>query len=102
MCIRDRAKSVGVEGAFQRVESLVAAVWSFSDLILLAGLLQGMKRIVGVLLPKASPHLSLIHIFGVLVHEGVHPLKKLRGGDRQGNGVVPLIGNVLELSLIHI
>ena len=35
------------------MESLVAAVWSFSDLILLAGLLQGMKRIVGGLLPKA-------------------------------------------------
>lgn len=54
------AKSVGVEGAFQRVESLVAAVWSFSDLILLAGLLQGMKRIVGVLLPKASPHAAAV------------------------------------------
>ena len=38
-------------------------------------------------------------VVGVLVHEGVHPLKKLRGGDRQGNGVVPLIGNVLELPL---
>ena len=38
-------------------------------------------------------------VVGVLVHEGVHPLKKLRGGDRQGNGVVPLIGNILELPL---
>lgn len=42
------------------MESLVAAVWSFSDLILLAGLLQGMKRIVGVLLPKASPHAAAV------------------------------------------
>ena len=32
------AKSVGVEGAFQRVESVVAALWTFSDLAI-AGLL---------------------------------------------------------------
>ena len=29
------AKSVGVEGAFQRVESIVAAVWTFADLTLM-------------------------------------------------------------------
>lgn len=29
------AKSVGVEGAFQRVESMVAAVWTFADLTLM-------------------------------------------------------------------
>ena len=46
------AKSVGVEGAFQRVESIVAALWVFSDLLLLTGVLWCMRRIAGVLCPK--------------------------------------------------
>ena len=37
------AKSVGVEGAFQRAESAVAALWIFSDLVL-AGLLISAQR----------------------------------------------------------
>ena len=38
------AKSVGVEGAFQRVESVVSALWTFSDLCLLSGILWMMRR----------------------------------------------------------
>ena len=45
------AEGIGVKGAFQRVESLVAAVWVFSDLLLLGGLLWGVRRIGGVLCP---------------------------------------------------
>lgn len=48
------AKSVGVEGAFQRVESIITALWTFSDLILLAGILWSIRRIAAVLWPKAS------------------------------------------------
>ena len=40
------AKSVGVEGAFQRVEGLVAALWSFSDLVQ-AGVLVFALRAIG-------------------------------------------------------
>ena len=39
------AKSVGVEGAFQRVESMVAAVWMFADLACMGMLLYGMWNI---------------------------------------------------------
>lgn len=46
------AKSVGVEGAFQRVESIVAAIWVLSDLLLLTGILWCMRRIGAVLCPK--------------------------------------------------
>ena len=46
------AKSVGIKGAFQRMESLVTAVWVFSDLLLLAGLLWCIRRIGGVLNPR--------------------------------------------------
>lgn len=45
------AKSVGVEGAFQRAESVVAAVWSFGDLLLLAGILLAQERLVRRLRP---------------------------------------------------
>ena len=50
------AKGVGVEGAFQRVESVVAAVWTFSDLILLGGLLWAVRTIGGSLWPNAPGH----------------------------------------------
>lgn len=50
------AKGVGIEGAFQRIESVVAAVWTFSDLILLGGLLWAVRKIGRVLWPKAPGH----------------------------------------------
>ena len=46
------SKQIGVEGAFQRVESLVAALWLLADLALLALLLLACRRMVGVLLPQ--------------------------------------------------
>ena len=50
------AKGVGMEGAFQRIESVVAAVWTFSDLILLGGLLWAVRKIGRVLWPNAPGH----------------------------------------------
>lgn len=47
------AKSVGVAGAFQRVESIVSAIWVLSDLLLLLGILWCMRRIGAVLCPRA-------------------------------------------------
>lgn len=46
------AKSAGIKGAFQRMESLVTAVWVFSDLLLLTGLLWCVRRIGDVLNPR--------------------------------------------------
>lgn len=40
------AKSVGVEGAFQRVESVVAALWTFADLVQLGVLLFAIWKMV--------------------------------------------------------
>lgn len=48
------AKSAGIEGAFQRMESLVAAIWVFSDLLLLTGTLWCIRKIGGVLNTKLS------------------------------------------------
>ena len=47
------AKSAGVEGAFQRVESVVAAVWTLADLTLLVLLLFALWEIVGRIFPRA-------------------------------------------------
>ena len=38
------AKSVGIEGAFQRVESVIVAVWTLADLILAALLLFSLRK----------------------------------------------------------
>jgi hypothetical protein len=38
------AKSVGIEGAFQRVESVVVAIWLFSDLAMATLLVFGVRR----------------------------------------------------------
>ena len=46
------AKSVGVEGAFQRVESVIAAVWTLADLSLAVLLLFALRAAGGVLIPK--------------------------------------------------
>lgn len=62
------AKSVGVEGAFQRVESLAAAIWVFSDLLLLAGLLWCMRRIGAALCPGLpAPALVTVAVLAAMV-----------------------------------
>lgn len=46
------SKHVGVEGAFQRVESLVSALWLLGDLALLGLLLWACRRMVEAILPR--------------------------------------------------
>lgn len=48
-------KSVGVEGAFQRVESVVAALWLLCDLTLCVTLLFALGRLGGILFPGIRP-----------------------------------------------
>lgn len=50
------AKSVGVEGAFQRVESVVTALWTFADLTMGGVLIFALQAMAAQLLPeKALP-----------------------------------------------
>ena len=44
------ARGVGVSGAFQRVESLIVALWVFSDFVLLGLLVFALRAMVGALL----------------------------------------------------
>ena len=46
------AKNVGVEGAFQRVEGVVAALWSFADLTMGGILVFSLRAIAAELLPE--------------------------------------------------
>lgn len=48
------AKSVGVEGAFQRVESVVAALWTFADLTMGGVLVFALRAIAAELLPEKN------------------------------------------------
>ena len=48
------AKSVGVEGAFQRVESIIAALWILADLALLTAILLALWRLAAALRPKTG------------------------------------------------
>ena len=48
------AKSVGVEGAFQRVESIVAALWIFGDLALLGVILFALWELARTVWPRAG------------------------------------------------
>ena len=45
------SRRVGVEGAFQRVESLVSALWLLGDLALLGMLLWACRKLVGRIMP---------------------------------------------------
>lgn len=47
-------KSVGIEGAFQRVESVVSAVWLLADLTLLVTLLFAIVQVMEVIIPVVS------------------------------------------------
>lgn len=46
------AKSVGVEGAFQRVESMISAMWTFADLTMGGVLVFALRTMAQVALPK--------------------------------------------------
>lgn len=48
------AKSVGVEGAFQRVESIISALWIFGDLALLGVILFALWEMAGAVWEKAE------------------------------------------------
>lgn len=48
------AKSVGVKGAFQRVESVIASLWTLADLTMAAILLFAIRTITKTILPKVK------------------------------------------------
>ena len=88
------AKSIGVEGAFQRVEGLVAAVWILSDLALLTLLLRACCRMAQVILPKARPHLTAGAVSAAALLLSAVLLRDPVATQRLGQGAV-LAGNLI-------
>ena len=69
------AKSVGVEGAFQRVESIIAALWTFGDLALLGVLAFALWKAAKQIFPRAKqkPAVTAILIPGAVLGIAAFP-----------------------------
>ena len=69
------AKSVGVEGAFQRVESIIAALWTFADLSLLGVLAFALWKAAKQIFPgaKQKPTVTAILIPGAVLGIAAFP-----------------------------
>ena len=69
------AKSVGVEGAFQRVESIIAALWTFGDLALLGVLAFALWKAAKQIFPRAKqkPTVTAILIPGAVLGIAAFP-----------------------------
>jgi hypothetical protein len=85
------AQSVGMEGYFQRVESVIAALWTLADLSMAVLLLFALRELVAALWPKvearwaATVALLLAVVLAALLGEQ---------GEEWDRGVVPM-GNLL-------
>ena len=93
------AKSVGVEGAFQRVESIVAALWSFADLVMGGVLLFALRAMGREALPRRWEG-RLPWIAVLLGAAGALTLFREQGTARRWNGeIVPVVNLVLALGV---
>ncbi len=88
------AKSVGVEGAFQRVESIISALWTFADLAMGGILVFAVREMARVSLPARlegwTPWLSVLLAAG----GGLVLLSGNGVGQWLGEQVIPL-GNLI-------
>lgn len=93
------AKSVGVQGAFRRIESLVAAVWLLADVVLAGVLVFAQRNIIKVVWRRAreeSAGATAVLAAGLLAR-GVF---RERGTARWWNGnVVPAVNLTLGLTV---
>lgn len=88
------AKSVGVEGAFQRVESIVAALWVFGDLALLGIILFALWEIARAVWRKAQQKTVATAAVLPAVVIGMAAFPDGVSAEAAGRGIV-LAGNVV-------
>ncbi|MFI3249449.1 MAG: GerAB/ArcD/ProY family transporter [Eubacteriales bacterium] len=67
------AKGIGIQGAFQRVESVVAAIWSLADFLLLGVLLRGSVRCLSCFFEEPKKNLPLLVLVGAVIALSVDP-----------------------------
>jgi len=89
------AKSVGVEGAFQRVESLIAALWTFADLALAGVLVFALREMSRVLAPKLDSRIPAAGavLLGTAL-AALPPWERAGGWERE---IVPGVSLILAL-----
>lgn len=92
------AQSVGVEGAFQRVESVAAALWTLADLTMAALLLFALRAIAATVFPAGQE--KKWAVAGLLAAVAL-ALACFRGGaaDRWSGSVVPAGNLILGLGV---
>lgn len=88
------AKSVGVEGAFQRVESIVAALWIFGDLALLGVILFALWEMARAVWNKAGQKTVATAAVLPAVIVGMVAFPDGVGAEAAGRGTV-LVGNLV-------
>lgn len=88
------AKSVGVEGAFQRVESIVSALWIFSDLALLGVILFALWEMARAVWSKAEQKTVVTAATLPAVIIGMVAFPDGVGAEAAGRGIV-LVGNLV-------
>lgn len=88
------AKSVGVEGAFQRVESIVSALWIFGDLALLGVILFALWEMVRAMWRKAEQKkvATLAVVPAIIISMAAFPDGV--AAEAAGRGIV-LVGNLV-------
>lgn len=93
------AKSVGVEGAFQRVESIIAALWTFADLTMGGLLVFAVRAMGGELLPKARGRWLGLGSVGLAAAGGLALLGGKGAGEWLGEQVIPMGNLILGVGL---
>lgn len=88
------AKSIGVEGAFQRVESIIAAVWTFADLTLMGLLAFAVWRAAAGVIPRLRQKPAVTTAVLTAVVLGVAAFPDGISAERAGRGIA-LWGNLI-------
>lgn len=95
------AKSVGVEGAFQRVESIVSAVWIFGDLALLGVILFALWEMARTVWSKAEQKTVVTAAVLPAVVLGMVAFPDGVSAEAAGRGIV-LVGNLILAAALPI
>lgn len=88
------AKSVGVEGAFQRVESVIAAIWTFADFILIGVLALSLWKVAGQIKTGVSQQTAVTVALLPAVVIGMAAFSDGFAAEEAGRGIT-LLGNLV-------
>jgi len=93
------AKSVGVEGAFQRAEALISALWTLADLVMAGVLVFALREMAASVFPGAGPRAAggTAALLGAVLALAVFPAWGT--AEAWSRTLVPSAGLILALAL---